>query len=147
MKNQCVFIRGFKIAVRAGPLARIFGSVNLVSTRELNAKRFLRDKGGPFAYKPRSPPSKASQGTSPTSGRHPASSCSNEHSELSSDGDSIFDSDYIASEDETDETDDDEPGVNYFPGLSEVCILVKGICECSSSKCPGSVVPSLNDDQ
>lgn len=115
-------------------MARIFGSVNLVSMRESNAKGFLPNKSGPFAFKPRIPPSKAGHGESPTSGHCPTSSRSSEHSELSSDGDSIFDSDYRPSGDETDETDDDEPSINYFPGSSEVCIFVNGTCECSSSR-------------
>ena len=81
----------------------MFGFVNLVSMRESNAKRFLPDKSGPFAFKPRSPSSKAGHGGSPTAGHRPKLSCTSEHSELSSDGNSILDSDSITSEDETDD--------------------------------------------
>jgi hypothetical protein len=132
-KNQCVFVRGFKIAVREGPWAKIFGSVNLASIRESNARKLLPHNSNSFTNKQKDTSSSFkpnSSGISSSSGSRRRLTNSDEDSESESDDsiDSIFDNDHIVSDDDT---TDSVAGMDHVPVSSKVRVLVKVTCICS----------------
>lgn len=117
-KNQCVFIRGFKISVREGPLAKLFGSVNLASMREPNVRTFLPDKSGIFFIRRGSSTSFKTSSSGKSSASGSWQSVSSEEESETDDDDGIFDNDGTSSGSKT----DDDVSISYFPGPLEVCL-------------------------
>jgi hypothetical protein len=115
--NQCVFVRGFKIAVRESPLAaRLFGTVKLTSTP--NAKS-PKNPGGYSSFRrngSRSSLENHSRVSSPSSQESPSISDLDSDSDESSDDDGIFDDDII----QDDESTNDGISIDSFPDRSEV---------------------------
>jgi len=115
--NQCVFVRGFKIAVRESPLAaRLFGTVKLTSTP--NAKS-PKNPGGYSSFRrngSRSSLENQSRVSSPSSQESPSISDLDSDSDESSDDDGIFDDDII----QDDESTNDGISIDSFPDRSEV---------------------------
>jgi hypothetical protein len=103
-QNQCIFLRGFKIAIREAPMARLRGSVSLNSITDSKASQILRPSGGggiPYGDNRRWPPSSSVSGGGSSAGSSGSSSPRS------------------ASNKESDSTCHDEVSVEIVPAASE----------------------------
>jgi hypothetical protein len=115
--NQCVFLRGFKVAVREEPLARVRGSVSLTSIIGSPTRQIIRISGGtPYADSRRWPPCSSSSASGPNnSASGPNDGSNSSPTSSSSPSTSLF----SLSENESADTSDDDASVYTFP-TSEV---------------------------